>query len=170
MYQGSRCGPAAEQASSAIRETDTLGKSGLSGYPGISWPGIDFKDFFMHIQWHELEYTGKGAGVLHILLHTQLWQNLHFSGEWLATSLALELEKPQTAQCAINWRAHGSGGLSPGLLPPRKSLYLDSDFNSRSTNLIHCVVSVQQKSNVLTVVWSDSRAATEQESSSWQDD
>ena len=45
--------------------------------------------------------------------------NLHFFGDSLATSLALELEKPQTSQCPINWRNRGIGGPSQGLLPQR---------------------------------------------------
>ena len=45
--------------------------------------------------------------------------NLHFFGEWLATNLTLELEKPQTAHCPINWRNCGSSGPSPGLLQHR---------------------------------------------------
>ena len=36
-------------------------------------------------------------------------QNLHLFGEWLATSLALELGTRKASDCPINWRASGSG-------------------------------------------------------------
>ena len=62
-------------------------------------------------------------------------------------------------------RARGRGGQSHRDSP----LVWTVTFNCRSTSSIYCIVSFYKKSNVHTVIWSDSLALTGQESSSWQD-
>ena len=70
---------------------------------------------FMHIQWHELEYTGKGEGVLtvlHVLHHTSFWQKFAFF--WRVTCDEPEPQSrigtQKASDCPINWRACGSRG------------------------------------------------------------
>ena len=75
--------------------------------------------FFLCIQWHELDYAGKGEGALHILCHTPFDKDLLFFLQVTWHEPCIGTWKASLAYCPINWHALRRGGQSPALLPPR---------------------------------------------------
>ena len=82
-------------------------------------------------QWHQQQSGGAYFCIFVIFMctsYSSFWQKFAYFRQVTCQSLALELEKPQTAQYTGMQHNSWSCGQSLGLLPSRWSHYLDSDF------------------------------------------
>ena len=61
-----------------------------------------FLIFFLHIQRHELKYTGKGEGALHILRHTSFGQNFTFFRRVTCDEPPSRIGTRKASDCPIN--------------------------------------------------------------------